>query len=177
MRRENLPTALMAINPDELLTSMALKSILVAYDGTKPAMAALDQAVEIAVRNSASVTVACVIPVIAAAYGIEMPPGASVTETIDAARQMLVTVKSELGKKGVATIDTVLLEGDPVDQILQYAERHPPDLIVVGSRGLSDAGRFFLGSVSDGILHHAHSSVLVVKSAVISVAPRRSRAM
>jgi nucleotide-binding universal stress UspA family protein len=156
---------------------MALRSVLVAYDGTKPAMAALDQAVEIAERNSAKMTVACVIPVIAAAYGIEMPPGASVVETIDAARRMLAEVKADVTKRGVSTVETVLLEGDPVDQILEYAERHPPDLIVVGSRGLSDAGRFFLGSVSDGILHHAHSSVLIVKSPTAAAPPRRSRAM
>ena len=156
---------------------MALRSVLVAYDGTKPAMAALDQAVEIAERNSAKMTVACVIPVIAAAYGIEMPPGASVVETIDAARRMLAEVKADVTKRGVSTVETVLLEGDPVDQILEYAERHPPDLIVVGSRGLSDAGRFFLGSVSDGILHHAHSSVLIVMSPTAAAPPRRSRAM
>jgi nucleotide-binding universal stress UspA family protein len=156
---------------------MVLKSILVAYDGTQPAVAALDQAVEIAERHAAKMTLACVIPIIAAAYGVEMPPGTSVSETIDAARQMLATAKAEIAKKGVSSVDTVLLEGDPVDQILEFAKKHPPDLIVVGSRGLSDAGRFFLGSVSDGILHHAHSSVLVVKSAKPEATSRRSRAM
>jgi nucleotide-binding universal stress UspA family protein len=155
---------------------MALKSILVAFDGQKPSMAALDQAVEIAAMGTAKLTIACVIPVTASAYGIEMPPGASVAETIESARRMLASTKAEVGKKGVSSVDTVLLEGDPVDQILEYAQKHPTDLIVVGSRGLSDAGRFFLGSVSDGILHHAHGSVLVVKSAT-PAAPRRSRAM
>lgn len=143
---------------------MALASILVAYDGTAPSIAALDQATEIAVRNQAKLTVACVIPVIVAAYGIEMPPGQSVAETIEGARRMLAEAKSKVAAKGVADVDTILLEGNPVDRILDYAEKHPPDVIVAGSRGLSEAGRFFLGSVSDGILHHARCSVLVVKS-------------
>ena len=47
--------------------------------------------------------------------------------------------------------------------ITKVAADEQADLIVVGSRGLSAAGRFLLGSVSDGILHHVHCSVLVVK--------------
>ena len=155
---------------------MPLSSLLVAYDGTQPSLAALDTAVEIVERTGAKMTLVCVIPVIAAAYGIEMPPGASVAETIEAARTMLAEQKLALSKKGLAHVETVLLEGDPVDRILEYAEKHPADLIVVGSRGLSDAGRFFLGSVSDGILHHAHCSVLVVKSLAPPPRPRSSSA-
>ena len=157
--------------------SVALASILVAYDGTQSSIAALDQAVEIAERNDAKLTIACVIPVMAAAYGIEMPPGASVVETIEGARRMLAEAKTKVAQKGVAHVETVLLEGDPVDRILEYADKNPPNLIVAGSRGLSDAGRFFLGSVSDGILHHARCSVLVVKSGILPRTPRASRAM
>ena len=156
---------------------VAFASILVAYDGTQSSMAALDQATEVAARNNAKLTLTCVIPVMAAAYGIEMPPGASVVETIEGARRMLADAKTRVSQKGVSNVETVLLEGDPVDRILEYAEKHPPDLIVAGSRGLSDAGRFFLGSVSDGILHHARCSVLVVKSGAIPRTPRASRAM
>jgi len=90
---------------------------------------------------------------------------------------MLASTKAEVAKKGISGVDSVLLEGDPVDRILEYSEKHAPDLIVVGSRGLSDAGRFFLGSVSDGILHHARCSVLVVKSGVHPATTRASRAM
>jgi nucleotide-binding universal stress UspA family protein len=156
---------------------MALKSILVAYDGTLPARAALGEAVDIVEVTHARLTLICVIPVMAGAFGIEMPPGESVVATIEGARSMLAAEKVALEKKGVSGVDTVLLEGDPVDRVLEYAAQHTPDLIVVGSRGLSEAGRFFLGSVSDGILHHARCSVLVSKSVVRPVSPRASHAM
>ncbi len=156
---------------------MSLSSLLVAFDGTKPSLAALDTAVELAGHTGARISLVCVLPVIAAAYGIEMPPGASVAETIEATRRMLAEQKLALAERGVTKVETALLEGDPVDRILEYAEKHPADLIVVGSRSLSDAGRFFLGSVSDGILHHAHCSVLVVKSAAGRPSPRSSRAL
>jgi nucleotide-binding universal stress UspA family protein len=156
---------------------MVLHSVLVAYDGTQPAATALNQAIEIAKATDARLTLICVIPVMAAAYGIELPPGDSVAETIEGARKMLAMAKAEASKKAGANVETVLLEGDPVDRVLKYAEQHLPDLIVVGSRGLSDAGRFFLGSVSDGILHHARCSVLVVKSTSPLSSPRASHAM
>ncbi len=156
---------------------MSLSSLLVAFDGTKPSLAALDTAVELAGHTGARISLVCVLPVIAAAYGIEMPPGASVAETIEATRRMLAEQKLALAERGVTKVETALLEGDPVDRILEYAEKHPADLIVVGSRSLSDAGRFFLGSVSDGILHHAHCSVLVVKSAAGRPSPRSSHAL
>lgn len=151
---------------------MPVKSILVAYDGTAPSAAALAQAVELAEKAGAKLTLACVIPVIATAYGIGMPPGASVAETIESVRTMLANEKLVLAQKGVTQVETVLLEGEPVDRIVEYSQKHPPDLIVVGSRGLSEAGRFFLGSVSDGILHHARCSVLVVKSPTLAPAGR-----
>jgi len=37
------------------------------------------------------------------------------------------------------------------------------DLIVMGSRGLGRFQRLLLGSVSEGVLHHAHCSILVVR--------------
>lgn len=143
---------------------MALRSVLVAYDGSAPAETALAEAVEIQKSTQAKLTVICVMPILTPGSGIALPPGETITATLEGARKMLEATKSDLSKKGVPSVETVLLQGDPVDRVVEYAEQHHPDLIVVGSRGLSEAGRFFLGSVSDGILHHSRGSVLVVKS-------------
>ncbi len=153
---------------------MAVHSILVAFDGTPPARHALDQAAEIARQARGQLTLICVIPPSVGAYGFEIPAGASTADALESAKKMLAETKADLEKKGTAKVETVLLEGNPVDRIVEYADQHAPDLIVVGSRGLSEAGRFFLGSVSDGILHHAQGSILVVKSPS-SVAATRSR--
>jgi nucleotide-binding universal stress UspA family protein len=53
--------------------------------------------------------------------------------------------------------------GHAVDTIVQVAEELKADLIVLGSRGLGGFKRFLMGSVSDGVLHHAHCPVLVVR--------------
>lgn len=53
--------------------------------------------------------------------------------------------------------------GHPVDRIVGVAEEEQVDLIVMGSRGLGGFQRILLGSVSDGVLHHAHCPVLIVR--------------
>jgi nucleotide-binding universal stress UspA family protein len=50
-----------------------------------------------------------------------------------------------------------------VQAIIEYAADQEVDLIVVGRRGMSGFKRLLVGSVSGGIVSHAHASVLVVK--------------
>jgi nucleotide-binding universal stress UspA family protein len=53
--------------------------------------------------------------------------------------------------------------GPPVETIVRVAQEQQADLIVLGSRGLSGLQRLLLGSVSEGVLSHAHCPVLVVR--------------
>lgn len=53
--------------------------------------------------------------------------------------------------------------GHPVDTIVRVAQEQNADLIVMGSRGMGTFKRFLLGSVSDGVLYHAHCPVLIVR--------------
>jgi nucleotide-binding universal stress UspA family protein len=66
-------------------------------------------------------------------------------------------------------VDTQVEEGYVPESILQKAEKLGADLIVMGSRGLSNIRAFLLGSVSRRVVAHAPCSVLVVKSRVRSV--------
>lgn len=50
--------------------------------------------------------------------------------------------------------------------ILDFIEKQPTDIVVLGDKGRSAIGRFFLGSVSRFILHHAPCSVLLVRKRV-----------
>lgn len=56
-----------------------------------------------------------------------------------------------------------LLEGSPKDALIDEAGRWGADLIVVGSHGYGPIRRFFLGSVSLFVAHHAPCSVLIVR--------------
>ena len=52
--------------------------------------------------------------------------------------------------------------GDKEELVLQI-ESSGAEIVVIGSRGLGDFGRFALGSVSDHVVHHCKCTVIVVK--------------
>jgi nucleotide-binding universal stress UspA family protein/GNAT superfamily N-acetyltransferase len=53
---------------------------------------------------------------------------------------------------------------DPAEALIAVAEEQDADLLVVGSRGMSRASRFLLGSVPNKVSHHAPCSVLIVRT-------------
>ncbi|MBS1806577.1 MAG: universal stress protein [Acidobacteria bacterium] len=53
--------------------------------------------------------------------------------------------------------------GTPASVLVGKADDWKPDLIVVGSHGRTALGRFFLGSVSQKVVHEAHCSVRVAR--------------
>ncbi len=61
------------------------------------------------------------------------------------------------------SVTATLLEGWPKDAIVTEAERFGADVVVVGSHGYGPIRRFFLGSVSLFVAHHAPCSVLIVR--------------
>lgn len=67
-----------------------------------------------------------------------------------------------LKSAGVKVLKVVKI-GDAASEIIEYAEEHNIDLIIAGSRGLSQVGGFLLGSVSRKLVHYSGRSVLIVK--------------
>lgn len=55
--------------------------------------------------------------------------------------------------------------GDPGRVICDVASTWGADLIIVGNRGRTGLSEFFLGSVSNHVMHHAHCSVLIAHNA------------
>lgn len=53
--------------------------------------------------------------------------------------------------------------GQVAGQIVEVARRREADLIVMGSRGLSDIGSLVVGSVTHAVLQRAECPVLVVR--------------
>ena len=55
-----------------------------------------------------------------------------------------------------------MVHGSPAAEILQAAERHDVELIVLGSHGKGQLHYTFLGSVAEKVVRHADRPVLVV---------------
>jgi len=129
-----------------------VSKILVAVDGSKHAQKALEHAGQLALKYNAAVTLLNVAQTVLPHIK---------TET---ARNMGDRVVSEAAAQvKELKVDKRVEIGHPAKTILDVAKKGNYDLIVVGSRGLNPAKRFFLGSVSDKVSRHAQCSVLIVK--------------
>lgn len=65
------------------------------------------------------------------------------------------------GKEHGVKVYTEIREGIPDDEITKEAGE--TDLIVMGSKGKSALDRIFIGSVSEKVLHHASSPVMIIR--------------
>jgi nucleotide-binding universal stress UspA family protein len=142
--------------------------ILLASDGSEDALKAAAFVADLARKYGSQVTVLHVfnMPISPVAFvgapGIELDAPMMDQYADDVQAAVARRTGRVLEEAGVE-YDTRLEKGHPADRIVEVAEEGHYDLIVLGSRGLSEFKRFLLGSVSDRVSHHAHCPVLIVK--------------
>ena len=73
--------------------------------------------------------------------------------------------KTLAAEVGATSVVAQAVAGNPPDVLLEAASDFDADLIVVGSKGLTGASRFVLGSVASAVSHHAPCDVLIVQTA------------
>ncbi len=78
-------------------------------------------------------------------------------------RQTLEQAASAARQRGVRDVHMLLEEGDPAGRILECVRRENPELLVTGSRGLSDLKGLFVGSVSHKLCQLASCTCITVK--------------
>ena len=61
------------------------------------------------------------------------------------------------------TITGMVEEGDAASKIIDAANKLDVDLIVLGSRGTSEIGRYLIGSVANKVVQYAHKPVMLVR--------------
>lgn len=92
-------------------------------------------------------------------------------EASDASYQMFVTLgehilgtaKQVAREVGVKDVQKVIEDGDPAERVLACADREKADLIVAGSRGLSDLKGMLMGSVSHKLAQLAKCTCITVR--------------
>lgn len=92
---------------------------------------------------------------------IPIPPPRELVEAIG--QQILDRAEKIVAKAGIKKITKLLVQGDPADVILDLATSNRADMIVLGSRGLSDFKGLILGSVSHKVSSQAHCTCMTVK--------------
>jgi len=153
----------------------ASKPILIAYDGSDGAKAAVDAAGRLFPDHPA-VVVSVWHSTAAASRAslIAIPAGvaARAYEELDKESERQASAKSGEGvtaAKNVgldATGCALLCHGQVWATIVDAADQEDAQAIVVGSRGLSAAKSALLGSVANGVVHHSTRPVVVIPSTV-----------
>lgn len=140
-----------------------MKKILIPIDGSKNSKRALSEGKKLSELLGSEITILYVEP-----EPKFRGPYSEIYMTVETER------KEEVGKKVIneglellkdhsTPVNSKFEFGDPADKIIEVAENENVDLIVMGSRGLSAIKRFVLGSVSNKVLNHADTSVLIIR--------------
>ena len=121
------------------------KRILVGTDGSSTAAKAVDRAVDVARGAGASLTI------FAAARA-------------EKGKRVVSAEAARHADSGI-TIDTKVVDGEPVSSLIDAARDGGYDLLVMGNRGMTGVARFLrLGSVPNKVSHHLPCSLLIVKT-------------
>jgi nucleotide-binding universal stress UspA family protein len=127
----------------------------------------MDYAIDLAKHYTSELVVVAVAPIIPVYINSTEPfvPAGVPPSQVEQYRGITEAAVKKAEKHGLKAVTGVTYEGVVVDEILTHLEKHPADLCVIGSRGLSTAKRILLGSVSTGVVTHAPCPVLVVRPA------------
>jgi nucleotide-binding universal stress UspA family protein len=136
--------------------------ILLAVDGSKPSLDAVDLLIQHAGQYRAKpevvlVTVHLPVPKMRAVGKDQL------AKYYDEEGQAnLAAAKKKLDAAGIAYKASVLV-GPIAETIVKQASESKCDLICMGSRGLGELGKVLLGSVATKVLHLASQPLLIVK--------------
>lgn len=139
-------------------------AVVVGVDGSPASKVAVDWAARNAVLHGAPLTLVHVLtpPAVMAFPDVPMPPGYLEWQQeqgrglLDAAEQ---TAREAAGRTAL-DINSEMVSGPSVPSLVDASK--DARLIVVGCRGHGALARGILGSVSNGLVHHAHCPVVII---------------
>ena len=141
----------------------AFTAVVVGTDGSEPAERAVERAAKLAAGSGAALHIVTAYP---SGWPLKERLGGSArvdpVELRSVAEHVLARAAAHVRRHDVEA-QLHAREGDPAEVLIQVAEESGADLIVVGSRGLTAAERFLLGSVSHKVSQHAPCTVMVVR--------------
>jgi nucleotide-binding universal stress UspA family protein len=125
------------------------RKILVPLDGTAEAAVALAPAIALAKATQARVTLVRVVE-------------STEDESTPTASHTLERIGDELASAGVVT-DTVMRDGEPVDEIVAEIDEGGHDLVVMATHGRGGLGRALMGSVASGVVAGSRAPVMLLR--------------
>jgi len=143
-----------------------ISTVAVGTDGSDTASAAVDAAVELAERFQARLVLLSAFKPEAIGAGAARLSGALAaypewsSNAAEQVERILATAEERISERGIEC-SSAMAEGDPGEVLVELAEKHGADVLVVGNKGME---RRLLGSVPNTVSHRATCAVLVVKT-------------
>jgi len=140
--------------------------VLVPIDGSRHSAEAVDIAIDYAKAKTVEVFLLSVAP---STVDMDIALTDAQREEISAAllkgsEALLKETESYMEGHGITPQSILRVTANSVaEEILDFAEKEAIDLVVLGSRGLREYGRFPLGSVATEVVRYCPCSVFVVR--------------
>lgn len=134
-----------------------IEKILLADSGMGHSKEMLQALMDLPAIQNANVTVLHVVPGQVSAEGMQ-------TKLQEGAKTLAAAVESLYSDSHqVASVNTILREGEPKDEVCRVAEEIDADLIIMGSRGLKRLRSILQNSVSQYVFQLSPRPMLLVK--------------
>ncbi len=148
--------------------SLTYKKIIAAFDGSQDGRKAVEAACSLAKQFGSEVVVAhaYTMPVLtyAGLPGMQPMNFPDVEKLSKQQGRKVLDDGIRIAKECGATARGELLEStSTIEALVEFAKEEKADLIVVGTRGMTGFKKLVMGSVSTGVVSHAHCHVLVVR--------------
>jgi len=151
-----------------MTTEAGFGRIVVAFDGSNDAVKALGLACSLAAKFGSELTVVHIYSSpgvgFSAASGMPIPDYRSLEDAKRAASKEVLSKGLSLAAQTGTKAKGELIEAPSVvEALVEFAADQKADLIVTGTRGMTGFRKLILGSVSSGLVNHAHCPVLIAR--------------
>ncbi|MFP4626786.1 MAG: universal stress protein [Natronomonas sp.] len=136
--------------------------VLVPVDGSDPADSAIDHAVTH--FPEANITVLYVMDPVDGATAWGPVTGEDWVSAAEERAESVLAEASERAADAGHDVETASVIGRPSQAIVEYAEEHDVDQVVIGSHGRKGVARVLLGSVAETVVRRTPSPVTVVRT-------------
>lgn len=135
-----------------------MKKILVGFDGSEGSEQALNRAMML-IDEYGELYLLAVVPSPTDKSYVDVDAYKNMKKKADV---LISNTIIDLGKQPF-TLTGIVEEGDPAAKIIDVSNRLNVDLIVLGSKGQSELGRYLIGSVANKVVQYAAKPVMVVR--------------
>lgn len=148
---------------------MHIENIVVAVDFSEESDVAVNQAMDIARRHGAHVTLlhAGIVPETPLAVAASMQSTVNeytkvIAEHLAEDRRRLEEMRERIAGQGTQ-VSHMVVDGIPDKSIIQAVAELSPDLVLLGTHGRTGIRRFLLGSVAERVVRHVERHVLIAR--------------